>query len=114
MNNPDDIQQIDDRLKELENELKPLRDEMENLQTRRSTLVARRFIEANGITREDIEMSSGDGKPYFWHVSEFIKWMRSNNVSKNWAEWNTGIYRMSDLLNNRMPDPAAYLRDIKH
>lgn len=61
-------------------------------------------LDVNPIkSRADVEMSDGPGKPYFGHIDAFVAWLKEHS-DKNWAEWNTRIYRMSDLKAGRMPD----------
>lgn len=72
---------------------------------------AKRFIEANAIKRADVELSSGEEKPHFGMIYPFIEWLRRHS-KKNWAEWNGGIYHMSDLLAGRMPPVSATMEDL--
>ncbi len=71
---------------------------------------SREFIAVNGIRREDVEFSDGHGE-WFNTVWRFADWLRSHST-KNWAEWNTTIYRTSDLLAGRMPDMPARAGDL--
>jgi hypothetical protein len=87
----------------LETELKPLLDRMATLRRKEREALSREFIAANQITREDVEMSSGHGKPWFGTVYEFGKWL-ARQSGKVWAEWNGRIYHAADLANGRMPD----------
>jgi hypothetical protein len=87
----------------LENQLKPLLDRMATLRRKERDTLSREFIAANRITREDVEMSSGDGKEWFGTAYEFGKWIAANS-KKLWAEWNGRIYHAADLVNGRMPD----------
>lgn len=64
------------------------------------------FIRANGITKDQVELSDGEGKPHFMIITSFIDWMKQNNCQKRWAEWNTRIYSTSELFGGRM-DPEA-------
>ena len=87
----------------LRTELHPLLAHMENLKRRHREALSREFIAANRITSDDVELSSGNGKPWFYQVSGFAAWLRGNSM-KAWAEWNGRIYRTSDLIVGRMPD----------
>lgn len=113
--------QIEARLEEVSALLKETDDQLESLLKRRDSLRKERdspssqaFILANGIRRSDVEMSDGDERPYFGTICEFSKWLRINS-QKNWAEWNTVIYRQSDLKAGRMPsDMPARIGDLQN
>ena len=99
-----DIQKIEQEIKVLKDQLQPLNDRILQLSGVKRDLESREFIRVNGIKKSDVEFSDyvNDGtKPYFWHITDFIKWIRDNS-SKNWVEWNHKLYRASDLLNDRM------------
>ena len=87
----------------LENQLKPLLDRMATLRRKERDALSREFIAANRITREKVEMSSGDDKPWFGTAWEFGKWLATNS-QKMWGEWNGRIYHAADLANGRLPD----------
>lgn len=87
----------------LEAEIQPLADRLQKLKRQKREVDSRDFIAANRITREDVEMSSGDKKPWFGTAWEFGKWIAANS-KKRWAEWNGRIYHAADLVNGRMPD----------
>ncbi len=82
---------------------KLLAEKLERLNREKRDLQSRAFIAANNIRRADVEMSDGPGTPYFGHIAAFVAWLKEHS-DKNWAEWNTRIYRMSDLKAGRMPD----------
>lgn len=108
------IEAIDLQLAEISEQLKPLLLRKEVLEQERRELASRAFIEANAITKDDVELSSGDGKPYFTFVHQFVEWLRSKNKCKRFAEWNGTIYFTSDLLSRRMPgDRPARIEDLK-
>mgnify|MGYP001612032416 CR=1 FL=1 len=108
------IEAIDIELVQISKQLKPLLDRQAALRTKRRELASMAFIEANAITKDDVELSSGDGKPYFTFVHQFVEWLRSKNKCKRFAEWNGTIYFTSDLLSRRMPgDRPARIEDLK-
>ena len=107
------IEAIDLQLAEISEQLKPLLLRKEVLEQERRELASRAFIEANAITKDDVESSSGDGKPWFGTVGEFIKWLRVQEKQRRFAEWNGTIYFTSDLLSGRMPDMPASISDLK-
>ncbi len=96
---------------ELEAKIRPLNERLHSLLRELRSIRARAFISANTIKRGDVELSSGDGKPWFGNVRDFTEWLRANST-KNYAEWNTVIYRTSDLLAGRMPEMPAAIGDL--
>ena len=90
----------------LEAEIQPLSDRLQKLKRQKREVDSRDFIAANRITRDDVEMSSGEKKPWFETVWEFGEWLAGNS-KKVWAEWNGTIYHAADLVNGRMPDMPA-------
>ncbi len=80
----------------------PLATRLDSLRRELAEAESRQFIEANTITREDVQMSSGDEMPWHGSAWEFAEWMRANKVTKKWCEWNGIIYHVSDILNSRM------------
>ena len=94
---------IEQAIKETEAQIAPLTARLERLRREKAERDSRSFIAVNKITRDDVEMSSGDGKPWFWIVGKFADWLSANS-KKRWAEWNGRIYHTSDLLAGRMPD----------
>lgn len=97
-----ELANIEREIAELGDAIRPLNAKMERPQSEKRRLQSRNFIATNKICLADVEMSSGPGIPYFGHISDFAAWLKKNS-DKNWAEWNSTIYRMSDLLAGRMP-----------
>ena len=83
-------------------QIEPIARERDILEREESDALSREFIAANEITLDCIEMSRGDGKPYFGTVWKFGKWLYRNS-KKPWAEWNGLIYSTMDLINGSMP-----------
>lgn len=94
----------------LRTELHPLMAQMEDLKRRHREALSREFIAANQITREDVEMSSGHGKPHFGTAYEFGKWLQRQS-KKVWAEWNGRIYHAADLAPGRMRAMPGKVKD---
>lgn len=86
---------VEQEIEELQQRLAQLRDEKRHKDSRA-------FIAANGITRQDVELMSGDDNPYFGHIADFVEWLNCHST-KRWAEWNTRIYLQSDLKAGHMP-----------
>ena len=102
---------IASQIKDAEAEIAPLVRNLESLRKSHRSALAQEFIADNGITRADVELSDGEGKPFFYHINTFIDWLK-NHSTKNYAEWNTTIYRQSDLKAGRMPEMPATINDL--
>lgn len=59
------IQNTNLEILNLEKELKPLMERLRQQRSLLSKLESEEFIRVNKITKEDVEFSSDDGKPYF-------------------------------------------------
>ena len=86
-------------IEDLKAELAPKQILLGRLERDYRDALSREFIDANGITRDQVEPCSGESKPYFGHLREFIKWL-GWNPGKPWAEWNGTLYRVADLQAN--------------
>lgn len=100
------LESLQCEISELETTIAPLERKLAFLRRWRDDLLGRAFVEGHKIRREDVEFSEGEGKPWFGHISEFVKWLSAHST-KEWAEWNTVIYRASDLRAGRMPPMPA-------
>ena len=97
---------------DLEAEIAPLTERLEQLKRQKRDEDSREFIAVNRITRDDVEMSSGEGKPWFGTIWEFGRWMRTRAVTKPWAEWNGMIYQSTGLMSDPpRPHTSAGLVD---
>lgn len=94
--------------------IKPLEERLHIVQRERAHIESRIFIAANKINKEDVELSSGEGKPWFGTYVAFGEWLKANNITKPWAEWNGCIYNTSDVMAGRMPNDApGYVDDLQ-
>lgn len=98
-------------LSELQKEIETVRSRIEPLSAELTSLLKQKrharsveFITANKIVEDDVELSDGEGKPWFGNVWAFANWMKLTQSSKRWAEWNGIIYYASDLLNGKFPN----------
>lgn len=103
---------IDEQIEELKKRVRIAQTQLEDVRLIKRKQDARAFIVANNITLKDVELCSGKEKPWFGHVHAFAEWLRTHST-KNFAEWNTVIYRTSDLLAGRMPEMPATIDDLK-
>jgi len=95
------------QIKKLRQEISLKESTLNYLIEEQETKEARRFIKTNGITLDKIELSEGDGKPYFPEIKYFVSWLRVNS-NKPYAEWNHSLYYVADLLNGEMPDKIPF------
>lgn len=107
------IEEIDIELAQLEAQVTPLLAMMDRLRMQRRELESKAFIAANRITKADVELSSGDDKPWFGVIDEFVTWLKAQPSHKRFAEWNERIYYTTDLLAGKMPaDMPATIREL--
>lgn len=104
--------EIESELQRLVSEVQPLNIRVSRLRAERDEAMSREFIAVNRITRKDVQMSGGEGVPFFGVVTSFGDWMKANNNPKRWAEWNGRIYHSSDLMNHRMQDMPGLVEHI--
>ncbi len=97
------IADIDKELAEIRQQLEPLHKRAEELNRTKRLLKSKMWIEANNVTKDKVQLSSGDGVPYHGVVTEFGKWLATLADPKPFAEWNETIYFTHDLINGRMP-----------
>ena len=95
-------------LESIEDEIRAVKEYIESYKTKlreseeiRRKIKSRDFIAANEITMADVELSSGDDRPYFGDVWNFAKWLKSNSA-KRFAEWNGQICFQSDLIAGKL------------
>lgn len=70
------------------------------------------FIEANGVTARDVELSTRDDKSWFGDIDMFNSWIRTNNCKKRFAEWNGSLHYVSDLLADKFQPTPARIDDV--
>jgi len=90
------------QIKKLRQEISLKEATLNYLLDEQKTEEARLFIKKSGITLDKIELSEGDGKPWFNEIKYFVSWLRVNS-NKPYAEWNHSLYYVDDLLNGEMP-----------
>jgi len=100
------LAQIEAEIEQIAGQMKPLIARTEALNRERRRLKSVAFIEANSVRIEDVEMSSGDGKPWFGTAWEFGKWLKANS-DKRFCEWNETIYFTAELAEGRMDSKAS-------
>lgn len=107
------LEQVEQELAAIAEQLRPLMRRQEDLNNQLRRMRSEAFIFANSIKRDDVELSSGDSKPWFNTISEFIAWLKTQPMQKRFAEWNERIYFTSDLVSGKMPhDMPATIREL--
>jgi len=99
------IQAIEAELQSIDDQMRPLRARAATLKNELRRLRSLAFIEANNVTIDDVELSSGDGKPWFGHINSFAAWLRQNST-RRFCEWNGQLYFTAEIIARRM-DPNA-------
>ena len=100
-------------LAEIKDKLKPLVEREAVLQRLQRHLLDVRWVAANKVTRDDVEMSEGDDIPYFSQTSTFVEWMKKHPTNKRFVEWNSRVYFKSDFLQGGLPyDSSAGLSEV--
>ncbi len=100
-------------LSKLEAEALPLNQTIALLRVEVMQLRSIYYIESNGITRSNTEITSEPGCHWHAHLDKFIEWLALQPDPKPWSDWNGLIYKTSDLLTGRMPETPARVRDLK-
>lgn len=71
-----------------------------------------RFIQENGITRDQVEFVSADGNPWFGVINTFAAFLANKPDRKPWAEWNGSLIRTQDLIDGESPDWTHRVDDL--
>ncbi len=107
------ITDIDNELAEIRQQLEPLNKRAEELNRTKRRLKSEMWIEANNVTKDKVQLSSGNGVPWCGVVTKFGEWLATLTDPKPFAEWNETIYFTHDLINGRMPhDMPATIREL--
>lgn len=96
-----DTEKIENEIAMIDEKLKPLQERRAALERELRRLRSVEFIRVNKVTRDQIEMSSGDGKPYFGHFQSFGKWLDKTDCQKRFCEWNGEIHSTSEAKQGR-------------
>lgn len=99
------LHDLDTEIAELERQSLAVTTQLLAAKRERWRLKSVAFIEANNITRDDVELSHGDDRPWFETIVEFGKWLTSNST-KRFCEWNETIYFTDDIIAGRMDHDA--------
>lgn len=102
-----ELEIVERKIEQTKELIRPLNAELNKLIAKLRKMKSKQWIETNEVTRDQIEMSSGDDRPWFGHVGEFVKWLKQRRgILKRFAEWNGRIYLTADLLAGRFSGDA--------
>lgn len=96
------LDQIREERLKIAAELEPLQRRVRELQSIEDDLRSRNFIEVNKVTRDQLQLSKGDGVPWFGYFKAFGDWLAATNSTKRFCEWNGRIYFTSEVIAGRM------------
>jgi len=91
------IADVEHELAEVEYHIEPLRKRQVELQSELQHLISQQWIADHNMTRDQVEMSKGKGKPWFGHIRHFIDWLYQQSSMKPYAEWNDRIFLTGNL-----------------
>lgn len=97
----------------LDRQINNLRHQKQELEQSIARSDAAEFIRMTGMTKDQVQLSTGPGVPWFGHVSGFATWLKVQRPRKRWCEWNTCIYPTAEVIDgNFFPTPVT-LSDLK-
>lgn len=102
------VQEIDIEITKLHSQIHQLKQKVELLESTKRHLKSKAFIELYSVTKNQVELSDGEGKPWFGTVHEFGGWLKRHS-SKRFCEWNSYIYLTSEIIAGRMDREACGL-----
>ncbi len=106
-------EQIQAEIDRLNARLKPLLAERDALNHQCRDARSREFIAANRITLDQVQLSSGDGVPWFGDLKPFADWLIATKCRKRWAEWNGCLFMVSELSHYRADwSTTGYLEHV--
>jgi hypothetical protein len=106
------IEQIESEIKRINKEISSLEMYLYDLERRKRKILSKKYIAENNITLDKVEMSNGENLKWFGHISEFVEWLKDNST-KEYAEWNGGIYSQSELKRGYMTNTNVIVDDLK-
>ena len=69
-----------------------------------------RFIQENGITRDQVEFA--DDIPWGGQLELFVHTLKKQQHRKPWVEWNGFLNRTQDLIDGQSPGYVASVNDL--
>ena len=106
------IEKMRQKLKELCQEERFVCERRQLLQRQIQTLCSQNFIRDNSITLKDVQVSSGDNIPYHGDRTQYGKWLKANNITKPYCEWNGWLYMTCDIIADTPTQTPAQIEDV--
>lgn len=91
------IEQIESDIAEIERRIEPMRRDKQSLvrELRRAKSIA--WIKANNVTRDQVQLSSGDNIPWHSHCEAFATWLLQTKCEKRFCEWNGTLFFTAEM-----------------
>lgn len=82
----------------------PLNTELDLLCTEIRRLKAAEWIAANGVTRDNVQLTMGGspGVPFFEELKQAKEWVATQSVHHPFVEWNGQIFSRENFMQSRM------------
>lgn len=107
------LQEIETELAGITATMVPLIARQGYLRAERGRLQSLAWIAANNVTRDQIELSAGEDRPYFEMIQTFGDWLRTRATNKRFCEWNDLLYFTSEIIAGHMDlDAPGRVEDV--
>ncbi len=107
-----DIERLNKEIAALTEEIKPLVQQRDALKKRVTRMKSRAWIEANGVTHENLQLSTGDGLPRFLLRTHFVEWLAKQGNPKRFCEWATCIMFTREFIAGRLEFGNANIDEL--
>lgn len=109
----DDIAKLEERERALASQIKALEIQRQQVSEDLTNARSRQWVEANEVTIDMVQLSSGPRVPCFDYFGKFIDWVRSKGPPyKPYIEWNNSIHLTSEAMDGPFFRPTRGL--IEH
>lgn len=106
------VDELNTEIADIEKRITPLANRKASLMRERDQLIAKEWIAASRITKDDVQLSTNDGMPWFGHIVQFGEWLKKQRRRKLFAEWNGRIYYTDDIISGQIRDLPAMIKDL--
>lgn len=103
------INELNVQIDLIDHEIKTLNGKRDSLIEQRRQIKARKFIEDENVTLDQIHIVDG----WYGDIWAWADHLRRLTGRKRFAEWCGGIYFTSDLLNGKMPQTPVRIEDLE-
>lgn len=95
------LPEIETELAEIAAKMKPLMQRNTLLEAERTRLKSLEWIKANGVTRDQMQLSEEPGIRYFGDIGSFSYWLRATKSTKRFCEWNGRVHLTAEIIAGR-------------